>query len=192
MPLSIHIIRVFLYCLLFVFSVILLALCATRLHYTTHLDPDDPLNYGVNFYDPIVAELTATTVITLFWSTFIARTIYGRYEHRFLNTFMEEIIGLFILFLLWLVGAAIATASRSPGVDPTKWGKLMWCQHYWACRILTTLLAFAWLGWLVVFALLVISCLFAFANRSWREPLHGRWDPRATRYRDSQMRGVGV
>ena len=40
-----------------------------------------------------------------------ARTIHSRLEHRFFSSFAAELIGLFVFFLLWLVGAAIATVS---------------------------------------------------------------------------------
>lgn len=34
----------------FIFSAVVLSLCAVRLHYTLNLEPYDPLNYGVQFY----------------------------------------------------------------------------------------------------------------------------------------------
>jgi hypothetical protein len=51
-----------------------------------------------------------------------------------------------------------------------------------ACRLLAALLAFAWLSWLVVLVLFVVSLMFAIANKAWSEPLHGRWDPRISHY----------
>ena len=53
------------------FSVVLLGLCATRLHYTIFLPPFDPLNNGKPFYDPIVVELVVTSVFALFWAPFV-------------------------------------------------------------------------------------------------------------------------
>ena len=47
-----------------------------------------------------------------------ARTIHSRLEHRFFSSFAAELIGLFVFFLLWLVGAAVATVS-SPGILST-------------------------------------------------------------------------
>lgn len=44
------------------------------------------------------------------------------------------------------------------------------------------MLAFAWLGWIVLTVLLAVSLLFSFANDGLHEPLHGRWDPRTSRY----------
>jgi hypothetical protein len=44
-------------------------------------------------------------------SLYSARTIHSRLEHRYINSFAAELIGLFIFFLLWVAGAAIATVS---------------------------------------------------------------------------------
>jgi fatty acid desaturase len=71
------------------------------------------------------------------------------------------------------------------------WGNLSSCWVYSTCRILTTLLAFAWLGWLLVLALFVMSLLFAIANKAFHDPMHGRWDRRATNYGgDLSMRNI--
>jgi len=47
-----------------------------------------------------------------------ARTIHSRLEHRFFSSFAAELIGLFVFFLLWLVGDAVATVS-GPGILTT-------------------------------------------------------------------------
>ncbi len=53
------------------FSAVLLGLTGTRLHYTLFLPAYDPLNNGEPFYDPIAAELLATSVLALFWSSYM-------------------------------------------------------------------------------------------------------------------------
>ncbi|KAL0961239.1 hypothetical protein HGRIS_006202 [Hohenbuehelia grisea] len=173
--------RIALYFALAIFSFVLFCLSAVRLHYTTHLPPGDPLNQGVNFYDPVVAELLFTTIITMAWSIFIIRIIHKRIEHGIMYTFRAELIGLGVLWLFWLIGAAVASSI---------WGDLStFCPQYEACRILTALLAFCWLGWIVLTAIVVLTVLFVVANRVMLEPLHGRWDPRASRastYRESR------
>jgi len=166
-------IRVALYVVLFLFSIVLLGLTADRLHYTLHLPPFDPLNNGNPFYDPIVAELLASSILTMLWSCYSIHTIHRGYEYGLASSFTGEIVGLFILFVMWLVGAAIATSF---------WGALSWCWVYQPCRVLTALVAFAWLGWIVLFALLLMSAMFAIANRAWWDPMHGRHDPRASAY----------
>ncbi|KAG9310825.1 hypothetical protein JVU11DRAFT_8678 [Chiua virens] len=110
----IHSVRYALYIVLFLFAMVTLALSAVRIHYTTHIPPYDPTNYGVQFYDPVVVELLVTSCLTVLWAVFAARTIHSRLEHRFLSSFGGEIIGLFVFFVLWLVGAAFATHSSNP------------------------------------------------------------------------------
>ncbi|TFK37283.1 hypothetical protein BDQ12DRAFT_653179 [Crucibulum laeve] len=169
--------RIALYGTLALFSLVLFGLSAARLRYTTHLPPGDPLNGGTPFYDPIVAEILFTTLMTMAWSIFIIHAIHKRAEHRFVSRFRDEIIGLAILWLFWIIGAGIATSI---------WGDLSFCQEFRACRILTALVAFCWLGWIILTIILGVTLLFAFANRAFVEPLHGRWDPRASHYRDSR------
>ena len=49
--------------------------------------------------------------------------------------------------------------------------------------MLTVLVAFAWMCWVITFALLLVSILFAAANSAFFHPLHGRYDPHASFYR---------
>jgi len=132
---------------------------------------NDVLRSGVDFYDPIVAELLATSILTLIWSSYIIHVISGVYERRLISRFRGELIGLLVLFVLWLVGAAIATSY---------WGNLHWCWIYRPCRILTALLAFAWIGWITIFFIFVYTLLFALSNNVVMEPLHARWNPRVS------------
>lgn len=53
-----------------VFAVVLLGLTGARLHYTDNLSPTDPLNGGHHFYDPVIAELLAASILSMLWSTF--------------------------------------------------------------------------------------------------------------------------
>ncbi|KAI0070218.1 hypothetical protein K474DRAFT_1609093 [Panus rudis PR-1116 ss-1] len=165
--------RVFIYVTLWLFAAVLLGLTAHRIHYTTHIPPGDPLNGGADFYDPIIAELLASSALTLLWIPWVVHVLTRDAEYGFLGTFAGEILGLFCLFVLWLVGAAIAT---------TFWGDLSWCHQFLPCRILTVIVAFAWMGWILIFTLLIISLLFAFMNSSFGRPLHGRYDPRGSTY----------
>jgi hypothetical protein len=36
------------------------------------------------------------------------------------------------------------------------------------------------MGFIMVFVLLIISLMFSIANRAFRQPMHGRYDPRAS------------
>ncbi|THG95929.1 hypothetical protein EW026_g5804 [Hermanssonia centrifuga] len=170
---SVNGIRLFLYVILWLFSAVLLGLTAARLHYTTHLPLGDPLNNGHNFYDPIVAELLASSALTLLWAPWVIHVIHRTYDYGLVSSFAGEILGLFGLFVMWLVGAAIATSF---------WGSLEWCHEFQACRLLTALVAFAWMGFILLFVLLIISVMFSIANRAYTHPLHGRYDPRASAY----------
>jgi hypothetical protein len=49
----------------------------------------------------------------------------------------------------------------------------------------------SWLAWLVVLALLAMSFLFGVANDAWKEPLHGRYDPRASVYPEDSREAMG-
>ncbi|KAI0049060.1 hypothetical protein FA95DRAFT_1571497 [Auriscalpium vulgare] len=180
-------IRIFLYCLLFVFSLVLLGLTADRINYTTHLSNHDPLNNGHSFYDPIVAELLFSTLMTMLLVPFMCACVstlrperanpYPRSVHAIVKrrengqifTFAAEIATLSVLFLFWLVGAAVASSM---------WGDLNWCWHFHTCRVLSALVAFAWLGWITIFGLLATSVVYAVANGALMEPFHGVRYPR--------------
>ncbi|KAF8153748.1 hypothetical protein B0H34DRAFT_661348 [Crassisporium funariophilum] len=179
MQFDLAIMRIALYGALIFFSFILFCLCAARISYTTHLPRGDPLNNGRSFYDPIIAELLVTTLMTIPWSVFIAYSIHKRHENRYISKFRDEVIGLGILWIFWIVGAAVASGI---------WGNLSFCQQFDACRVLSAIVAFSWLAWLTLSALLAISLLFSFANSAFVEPLHGRWNPRQSQYVDNVSR----
>jgi hypothetical protein len=160
-------IRLTLYAVLAVFAFFTFALAAARIHYTTHL-----VGHSGDFYEPVVAEILATALLTMGWSIFVILVIYKRLEIPRVGTFIAEVVGLGVLFLFWIVGAGIAS---------TAWGDISLCLLS-ACKVLASLLAFTWLSWIVVLALLITSLMFAIANKAWNEPLHGRWDPRVTHY----------
>ena len=55
------------------------------------------------------------------------------------------------------------------------WGKLSFCWNFEACRILTALVAFAWIGWITISALLFTTFIYGFTRDAWRKHSHGRW-----------------
>ncbi|KAF7330263.1 hypothetical protein MVEN_02464000 [Mycena venus] len=169
------IIRTFLYCTFGLFSLVLFGLTAARLHYTTHLPPGDPLNNGKNFFDPIVAELLFSSLFGMAWAIYAVLTIHHMREDRLIFSFASEIFVLSVLFVLYLVGAAIATSI---------WGNLSFCHQFQACRILTAMVAFAWMSWIVILFSLVSSVFVAIANAAFFSPFHGRWNPRESTYSD--------
>jgi len=169
---DIPVLRMWIYGALFFFSFILMCLAAARLNYTNHIPKGDTLNGGQSFSDPIVAEILFTTLMTMPWSILIMFCIHKRFEKPY-TIFLYELVGLSILWIFWIAGAGGAT---------TPWGNLSWCQQFEACRVLSALVAFAWLGWLSITAVLGLTLLFAIANKSFNEPLHGRWNPRESTY----------
>lgn len=168
--------RIFLYTALGVFAVCQLGMTAARLHYTLHVPLRDPVNGGVDFYDPIIAELLVTSILTMFWVPLLVTRIHRRHENTFISKFREELIGLLVLFILWIVGAAISTS---------RWGDLAWCRIYQPCRLLTAIVAFAWLSWIMTLFLIVINIGYIIVNGAFSEPLHGHYDPRASTYSGS-------
>ncbi|KAF5362616.1 hypothetical protein D9758_009608 [Tetrapyrgos nigripes] len=103
--------RIALYFALSLFSIVVLGLAAARLKYTLNLPRGDPLNFGNNFHESIVAELLATSILTMLWSWYIIHVIHKRREHGLVSSFRRAWIPLFILWVMWLVGAVIATFS---------------------------------------------------------------------------------
>ncbi|KIL64355.1 hypothetical protein M378DRAFT_186769 [Amanita muscaria Koide BX008] len=151
--------RVPLYAALILFSFLLFCLCCARLHYTTT---------ELLYYDPIVVELLVTTLLTVPFAGYIIYCIYKRVETKYVSRFREEIAGLAVLWLFWIVGAGEASAI---------WGVLGVCQSS-PCQVVSALIAFSWLGWITLSGILVLETLFVVANKFWMEPLHGRLDPR--------------
>jgi len=166
--LALSLIRIVLYGILFLFSFILFCLCCARLGYTTHLPRGDPLNSGRDFYDPDVAFLLVCTLMSMAYAPFAMHVIHWRREYNYGSRVWHEAVALFVLWLFYIIGTSIATSF---------WGALGFCQEFSACRILSTLVAFAWLVWLLLTVLLVLTVLFGLANgrEAWNEPMHGRW-----------------
>ena len=71
----------------------------------------------------------------------IVRICSGR-DRGFMQTPGTESIGLMLLFIMWLVGAALATSKCT---DPS------WCKAHNVCRLLPAIVAFAWMSWIVFF-----------------------------------------
>jgi len=160
--------RIVSYAILALFSFIVFGLTIGRLNYTNHLPRGDPLNGGRDFYDPDIVELLVTSMMSMAWAVFVIRAIYKRVEDNLVSTFRGELVGLFIVWMFWIVGTAIAT---------TQWGNLGFCQEFEACRVLSAIVAFSWLCWLLVSFNFGVSLVFIFANGAMLEPLHGQWVP---------------
>ncbi|KAF7314203.1 hypothetical protein MKEN_00892500 [Mycena kentingensis (nom. inval.)] len=150
------------------FSFLVFALTIARLAYTNNLPKGDSLNRGRNFYDPVVVELLVTSMMSMAWAGFIIYTIHKRVSENYVSTFRGELVGLFVVWMFWLVGTAIATNF---------WGNLGFCAQFEACRVLSAMVAFSWLAWLAVTFNFAVSLIFIVANGALLEPLHGQWVP---------------
>lgn len=103
----------------------------------------------------------------LFFTLIRLYIIYAQREYRILSRAWQEFIVLSVLWLLILVGSAMATHI---------WPNLpSFCSQYAACRLLDAMLAFAWLGWITITVLLFEAIAHGMVNSSFSGPAHGRW-----------------
>ncbi|KAF5378574.1 hypothetical protein D9615_007125 [Tricholomella constricta] len=162
-----HPFRIALYALLAVFSIILIGLTASRIHHTKSLSSPDPLHAGFGYYDPIVVELLVTSIFSFLWALPLMFCIGARTEAGFIGSYLFEMVGLFILWVMYLVGAAIFS-HKFHGVS--------FCRGFFnQCRVVTAILAWSWINWAIVFFLLIASVASLFSSRtSATSPLHGR------------------
>ena len=163
--------RIFLYVFLLLVAAVVIGLSAARLNYTTRgLTEDDRDFFRISYYNPIVVELLVTAILTLLVSLFMLPIFFSHKRHPERTsipfTFRGEFIFLIPLWILWLVGAAY---------NQHQFGNLRRCWYIDACRILTALEAFAWIGWILTTFLLIASIVFVRKNRAMRDPVHGRY-----------------
>ena len=115
-----------------------------------------------------------------------------------------ELASLSVIWLLWLVGCVVSTVSTPivlrvslvTGADDigllrraschllqSIWPNLSFCFQFAPCRILTAMMAFAWLGWVALVGLIVIAVLTAVKKaRPSRAPLMVEWAARPGYY----------
>ena len=152
-------------------SVILLGLTGAHIHHTCEF----------GYHDPIIAELLSTAVFTILWVPFVFLTLlrptFGRFRHvdetsmgaerlRGAGAFTPEVIGWFVLWVLWLVGVAVSTVSFNANIlflsycevihdnffrlYQNKWPSKSICGPGNQCRILTAINAFSWITWSIL------------------------------------------
>ncbi|KAF9076902.1 hypothetical protein BDP27DRAFT_1518502 [Rhodocollybia butyracea] len=167
--------RIGLYFALSIFSIILLGLTGARLHQTLNFAP------GVSFHGmserhftppPFLTQLLVTSILAIIWSWFIIHTIHSIRVTGPVTTFRHEGFGYFVIWLMFLVGTAIATVPQN------KWANLSSCFGTFTCDILTAIVAFAWLCFITMTLIGISSALFLAGNSGYGsvdEPLHGRW-----------------
>ncbi|KAI9059085.1 hypothetical protein FKP32DRAFT_1580519 [Trametes sanguinea] len=190
--------RLPLYIALWICAVVLLILTSVRLNYTLDLPKGDPLNGGVDFFDPIVAELLVCSLLGLGTIPFVMHWVpHPITSEASANLF--ELAALSILWLLWLVGCVVSTSI---------WPNLAFCAQFAPCRVLTAMMAFAWLGWIALVGLIVLAVLTAVKKArparapmmvEWAaqpgyafEPVSGVRRPQAAAFREGGRGGRGV
>ncbi|KAL1748117.1 hypothetical protein HDZ31DRAFT_30374 [Schizophyllum fasciatum] len=156
-----------LYTLLSLLSIILIGLTLTRIVRTESVYPQ-------GFYDRIVAELLATSLLTLPWTLHAFHSLQRRIDTGLGRSFSHEFGVLLVLWILWLVGAAIATSH---------WTDLYSCWYEFSCRLLTAIVAIAWSGFGVLTLLLITSAVLGRLKGGYGQPMHAQYAgaPRARR-----------
>ncbi|KAF8200194.1 hypothetical protein BJ912DRAFT_1019977 [Pholiota molesta] len=143
-------VRSFLHFFLFACSSVLLGLTAYRVHYTKALKDGDILTSSSHFYDPIIVELLVTSCLAIIFCLWLSVAVLTPLGGP-LGSFASEHVMIWIIWVMFLVGAAITTH---------KWNNLKWCRgSHRPCRILETIKAFSWICW-------GISCFVILASAS--------------------------
>lgn len=164
-PIELPKLRITIYLLIAMFSFVLCSLCAVRLHYTTSLHQGQPLHRGKTFYDPVVAGLFVTAVLTMAWCVFTIVCIHQRRETRWISTIRGELCCLGVLWSFWMILSSVITDY---------WRNLSWCtDRSKQCQILSALISFTWICSILVTIIFSLSAVFAFVFDSLTQPLHG-------------------
>ncbi|KAH6888229.1 hypothetical protein BKA70DRAFT_1390213 [Coprinopsis sp. MPI-PUGE-AT-0042] len=139
--------RAFFHALLWACSVVLLGLTAYRIHYTKRRNVGDILTFRTGYYDPIIAELLSTSIIATIGSAWFFVVLMKRLRAGGLGSFLSEALYLFIIMVMFLVGAAYTTH---------RWLRLRPCRSFHVCRILETIKVFSF----ICFGLTVLMLLW--------------------------------
>jgi len=169
MALTVYNTRLYLYCSFLFWSFLLFALTIARLSYTTHLPRGDPLNGGHDFTDPSVIALLVSALFAMPFSAFMIYVLHRGLARSFTLVYIEVAVAS-VLWVLWLGSTAAGT---------NVWPDLSFCVQFRACTNLQAMLAFAWLGWITLSLLLLITVVIASRSNAWSEYSHGPWADRS-------------
>ncbi|KAF8520003.1 hypothetical protein BU17DRAFT_65648 [Hysterangium stoloniferum] len=159
-------VRFYLYWFFFLWSILLFALSASRISYTENIPPGDPLNDGIDFFDPSVVALLVSSVLALIFAPSMIFILNTQWTHRYLSVVWVEVIAAFVLWIVWLGSTASAT---------NVWPDLSFCIQWRACTNLQAMIAFAWLGWLSLSVLILVTAVSASRAGAWKDNCHGAW-----------------
>ncbi|KAF8906660.1 hypothetical protein CPB85DRAFT_1312995 [Mucidula mucida] len=172
------------YILLWIVSVILLALTAYRIHFT------QTITGRSHFYESIVVELLVSSILCILWVPIIAFLIAsepdqhrdGTKKGRLSRILRIEAIVLFILWVMWLVGAAYTTVRWILLIDIAFFGGRQ-------CNTLTSLMAFAWIGFSLLTILFVLT-LMHLLSASQVDTSNSAVDAKGRAYGQSPVQGM--
>lgn len=132
--------RIILNFMVVIFAIILIGLTSSRIHFT-HQQP-------IGFFEPITADILATSIIAFLWSLAVLLLLAGRVGGSLASFFIENIM-YFLIWVLYLVANAIYSH---------KFAHIGHCRRFAEqCRVITAILAFAWINWAIYTFLIVIS-----------------------------------
>jgi len=160
--------RMVLYSLLGLWSLLLFIFSVVRLVYTSTLTSDSPLNGGLPFYDSPTIELLVCSVLGFGFSIFMLMAMHFRRESKYFSRNWFEVGFLFLLWMLWL-GGACAANSIWPELE------LDLCAIYSPCQVLRALMGWAWLGWLCLTFLFIPTLWIIAAARNWNDDFFNTW-----------------
>jgi len=103
----------------------------------------------------------------LLWSFWALFAIGTRASRGFATSYVFEYFWLFIIWVMGLVGAAIATHYWH--------GNLSFCRPFNnQCRVLTAIVAWSWINWAFITFIMLATCATQLGGEGVMSPLHGR------------------
>ncbi|KAK0455338.1 uncharacterized protein EV420DRAFT_1694887 [Desarmillaria tabescens] len=151
--------RVLAYAWLWAVACVLLGLTAYRIHITE--------GFFLSFYEPIIVELLVSACLAIIWAPIAG--VLALSEHNTSHKsgrFRSEMLGTFVLWVMWLVGAVDTTNRIIPGKNYCRSGK--------QCQILTTLMAFSWIGWSFLTIIGTIGLMYHAYSSGKQSPIRDR------------------
>ncbi|KAL1745700.1 hypothetical protein HDZ31DRAFT_35816 [Schizophyllum fasciatum] len=150
-----------LYALLTLLSITLAGLTITRIVNTESVPPP-----GRRGYDRVTAELLAASLLTIPWALHAIHSLRRRIGTGIGRSFAHELGILLALWILWLIGAAVATAH---------WTDLSACWYQFGCRLLTAITAIAWSGFGTITLLTLTSAILGSKKGGFGRPMHAQY-----------------
>ncbi|KAF8876621.1 hypothetical protein CPB85DRAFT_1344407 [Mucidula mucida] len=152
------------YGLFWIISCVELGLTSYRVHLTEHQGSIEHPNESGS-YEPIMVELIVSSSLAIFWIPIASLMLMGDPEAthtRSKRIVPIEIAGACVLWVLWLVGAVYTTNKILPGKNYCVAGGK-------ECHILTTILAFSWMGGSLLSIVIVMGLMHLATSKTPKE-----------------------